>query len=202
MLEYDSINHFDLYSYTSGVFGLLDNATPIEAIVEVGTGCGLFLHAISQHIKGSHRFIGLDISREIIEGNKSYFKEMNPKLELRNESFDALLNEGIKSFVLIFCGTLEYFTNLDLERLMKFLNHPQFTNIVIAINEPTNLAPGEVTSRPRGNIAWSHNYLHLVKSSNFKVVYENASPASNPKNIGTINVELVAVKTIPVSKSD
>jgi 2-polyprenyl-3-methyl-5-hydroxy-6-metoxy-1,4-benzoquinol methylase len=145
-------------------------ANDLQVICEVGTGMGHFLFLLREEVVkvSSCKFVGLDLNQTCID-------EANKRNQYQNVTFlhgdveEFISEKGVTQTLFVFYGTLEYFPQKELERTLELIKG--IKPAAIAISEPINLdLASEFDSRPRGNIAFSHNYVHLFDKHGYRVV--------------------------------
>ena len=91
----------------------------------------------------------------------------------------------------MFHGTLEYFSEDDINKMLKILKEKS-ANFIFALKEPSNIDLDKTKhSKPRGNIAYSHNYPYLIKNAGLKIEVLKVEPI-NQKIANYNNITLVA----------
>jgi hypothetical protein len=80
--------------------------------------------------------------------------------------------------IFVFKGTLEYFTQNEISTFLKKAKNNS-NKVFIILYEPSNIN-NKITfqSKMRGNIAYSHNYKHLLENENFKLLQYIEKPIS------------------------
>ena len=139
-----------------------------KTICEIGTGTGMFLDYLSNQLSMVNEFIGIDLNKEqILENQQNY---NNPKLKFIKTEIAEFVNKSCgNSTIFVACGVFEYFTQNELEELFQLISK-KVKPAAIAISEPINLdLKNDFLSKPRGNIAYSHNYPYLMKKYNYHI---------------------------------
>ncbi|OGW84153.1 MAG: hypothetical protein A2987_00355 [Omnitrophica bacterium RIFCSPLOWO2_01_FULL_45_10] len=139
-----------------------------HTVCDMGTGNGMFLNWLSGQVSGIRKFIGIDLNKEQVAENKETYK--NTGLEFfYSEITDWINTRCGAGTIFVTCGVFEYFAQHELVRLFESIRnraHPA----AIAIIEPINLdLVSEFMSKPRGNIAYSHNYPYLFNKCGYNV---------------------------------
>ena len=146
----------------------ISKLTGLHTICEIGTGNGMFLEYLSEQVPNIKRFVGIDLCKPQILENREIYK--NTKLEFIYGEVTDWINTCENGTIFVSDGTFEYFTQKELQELVDFI-YAKVNPTAIAIAEPTNLnLATEIISKPRKNIAYSHNYLYLF--SKYQVVYQ------------------------------
>jgi hypothetical protein len=148
----------------------------VQIICDVGTGMGHFLFILREEVSkvSMCKFMGLDLNQECIDGanQKNHYQNV---FFLRGDAEEFISKYGVPNTLFVFCGTMEYFTQKELERILELIKG--IKPAAIAIGEPINLdLASEFDSRPRGNIAYSHNYVHLFDKHGYRVVEKRIEP--------------------------
>ena len=138
-------------------------------IVEIGCGNGVFLEYLSKNIE-ANRYIGFDISKEIIEFNKKYYK--NNHLEFYSiDIYDFIKLNMCSNTVFITSGVLMYFTQEFLENLIKDLKNED-KRIIFALNEiVTKDFDKQKESVSNARFAYNHNYKYLFEKYNWEIMH-------------------------------
>ena len=158
----------------SQILELCSNNSEFNTVCEVGTGNGMFLDYLSKNVQGVDNFIGVDLNKEQISENQRTY---NNKLQfVHSEIMDYLHQMKSDNVIIVAIGTFEYFTEEELRELFDLLKS-KFKYVAIAIHEPINLdLNSELSSKPRGNIAYSHNYPYLVEHSGYTIFKKDVQP--------------------------
>jgi len=138
-------------------------------IVEVGCGNGVFLEYLFAHIPAK-RYIGFDISKEIIEFDRKYYKDKN--LEFYNiDIYDFIKLNMCNNTVFIASGVLMYFTQDFLEKLIKELKNSK-KEVIFALNEiVTDNFDKQDNSVSNARFAYNHNYKYLFEKYNWNILH-------------------------------
>jgi hypothetical protein len=137
-------------------------------ICEIGTGNGNYLLHLSKLIPGL-KYTGIDINENQIKENEKTYSETGLKL-LCCDPFTYIDQYSIDSTIFVAVGTLEYLSQYELENLLKNIKSK---NAAFGLIEPINIIDfsSRLISRPRGNLAYSHNYPHLFNKHGFDIVF-------------------------------
>lgn len=147
-----------------------------RTLCEIGCGNGWALNYLAGRFETVERFIGLDLSQEQIEIDRSRYR--NPKLNfICADALAWIETEGRPGWI-FWChgGVFEYLPQKQLERLLSFVAK-SLRPAVFAIAEP--LAPdhqlhSEKDSRPFGReLSFSHNHEALFRQAGFLIHYSN-----------------------------
>lgn len=122
------------------------------------------------------RLMGYDLSEECIREAKS--KKLDVDFRCGDafsffESFNAS-NVAFLSF-----GTMEYFTEGELSRFLGLVS--RIEQSYVALGEPINIDRStEIKSKPRGNLAFSHNHEFFLFKNGFRLLRKKVYKI-NPK---------------------
>jgi hypothetical protein len=144
-------------------------------ICEVGTDKGHFLLIVREAVSkmAPCRYIGFDLSEQCI--NEARTRVTSDDIQFRQGDAKDWIDRAPPRTIYVFIGTLEYFTQRELESLLTSIAAGR--PAAIALSEPINLdRRAEFASKPRGNLAFSHNYEHLLNKHGFKVVESSIMP--------------------------
>lgn len=144
---------------------LLAGHQKYPTLCEIGTGNGLFLKYLSEQFPQIKRFIGLDLNEEQIRENKHVYK--STRLEFVHGEISDCLRSGMfdEGAIFVTCGTLEYFTQKELQDLLALIRR-KVNPTAVAICEPITFdLESEYVSKPRGNTAYSHNYPAIFRQA-------------------------------------
>jgi SAM-dependent methyltransferase len=146
-----------------------------HTICDIGTGNGLLLDYLSKEFNNVKKFVGVDLNKEQILENKETYKDS--KLEFVHVDITDWINTQSKDgIIFIACGAFEYFTQEELKELFQLIRE-RVSHAAITMCEPINLdLKSEMISRPRGGIAYSHNYPHLLKQCGYHIVHLQIDP--------------------------
>jgi len=152
----------------------------ISTVCEVGTGMGHFLFILREHLVKvmTCRFIGFDLNDECIQEAKRRNSFEDTKFYCGDAKI-YISEKAQRNTLYIFVGTLEYFTQNELENVLKTI--AQQRPSIIAISDSINLDRRvDFDSKPRGNIAFSHNYEYLLKKHGYTILEKKIVPI-NPE---------------------
>ena len=154
---------------------LLAKNPEIDTLIEIGCGGGSILNHLVGVVEGIERYVGVDLSAEIIAENKELFPD--PRIEWVAGNAQTWIEQNSEKNTVYFSfrGVLEYFTQEELTRLYSDIAAEKGPAIFISM-EPMALdhSYDQHTSRPYGTeYSWSHNYPHLYKSSGFTLQYQS-----------------------------
>ncbi len=151
---------------------LIAQQPSIDTLVEIGAGGGSLLNLLAEHVEGIDRFIGIDLSPEIIEENKEIYNDARFRWVADNGKTWVEQNGQANTIYLTFRGVLEYFTNDELREMFGRIANEKSPAVYIGV-EPMALDHDIATqfdSRPYGTeYTFSHNYPHLLEESGFQV---------------------------------
>lgn len=166
----------------------------ITTICEVGTGMGHFLLILRKNVieKKSCKFVGFDLNDDCIQEAKR--RCCFPDTEFYcGDAKKYIAEKADKNTLFIFCGTLEYFTQTELENTLDLIAEKKPS--MIAISEPIELdRKNESVSKQRANISFSHNYEYLFEKHGYSIL-EKKIEQINPKISFYEVVMLLAEKT-------
>ncbi|MBD3379125.1 MAG: methyltransferase domain-containing protein [Candidatus Omnitrophica bacterium] len=166
---------------------LLEARTP-DIVVEIGCGNGLDISLVAERASRVPVFVGADINRELIEGNRERIKD--PRIEFTCSRVNGIFSGKEHSDALVFAsGTLEFFKEEQLRELFRDLKDNVARGRLV-LYEPVNEdVERSVVSKPRGGLAYSHNYTTIMKGEGFRPLGREIFPSPNP---GTKNLLLSA----------
>jgi hypothetical protein len=155
-----------------------------NTLCEIGTGNGLYIQYLFHKCQSSFdKWVGIDLNAEQIGINKELFKEI-PIEFISMEVNDWVLNNKNTAPVFLTAGTLEYFTETELEEFFNNVKN-SFRNAAIALIEPISFdLDTEQHSKPRGSFMFSHNYPWILQKLGYTIFkFESASAEpGNPEN--------------------
>ena len=139
-----------------------------RTLCEIGTGNGMLLHELSQRCPSIKRFIGVDLNKEQILENRRTYK--GTELEfVHGEITDWIQHQCDGGTIFVAVETFEFFTQKELEELFHYIRDKVWPAAIAILALAESTARSEVASRPRGSIAFNHNYLHLLKQRDYRV---------------------------------
>ena len=143
-----------------------------ETLVEIGTGNGKVLNYCSLKFDKVQRFVGLDLSEEQIEINKTAYAH-NKKLEFYAEDGIEWITQncGSNTIFVTIGGVLEYFPQEVLEKFLSHLNSlgPTFL-ATIETNGLDHDFEKNPDSQPYGEErSFSHNHQKMYPEAGFKL---------------------------------
>jgi hypothetical protein len=160
---------------------LVERASRITTLCEIGTGSGLMVNHLAGHLTGIERFCAIDLSAEQIARNRERYA--GSKVEfLHVEAADYLARHCRPGTLFLACGTFECFTQAELEDFLA-LSRRAADPVAVAICDAVDVdydATVERDSRPRGNLLYNHNYRHLLEKHGYETVF---SLLESPKPI-------------------
>lgn len=149
---------------------LLVENPDFKTLIEIGSGGGDLLNHLAEKIGGIDTFVGIDLSPDITEENKSHYH--NAKLRWIADNGKTWVEENGQpnNIFLTFRGVLEYFTTTDLEEMFSKISATMQPAIFILV-EPVALThnlESDFESHPYGTeYTFSHNYPHILKQAGF-----------------------------------
>lgn len=175
--ELEDTFNTDFLPHCTFIFDLLKKELSNESVeyntlVEIGTGNGDVLNYLSKEFPQINKFIGIDLSKDQIEINKSRF-DKNQRLEfVAGDAYDWIVDHGQANTIFVTSrGVLEYFLEPRLQDMLKHINQLGKT-MFIAI-EP-NGADHNFETQPDSQLyghepSFSHNYPKLFKNAGFRI---------------------------------
>ena len=147
---------------------LLASSRQHQTICEIGTGNGMFLHDLSKQVPSIKRFIGVDLNKEqILENLRTYH---GTELEfVHGEISDWIQYQCDGGTIFVAIETFEFFTQKELEELFRQIREKGSPAAIAILALAESSARSEVVSRPRGSIAFNHNYVYLLKQCDYQV---------------------------------
>ena len=152
---------------------LVANHPEIDTLVEIGAGGGSLLDLLSRETIGIKRFVGIDLSPDIIEENRNQYPD--PRIEWVADDGKAWVdaNGGANTIYITFRGVLEYFTQPMLAEMLQRICSEKSPNMFVSV-EPMALSHDISTglnSRPYGTEnTFSHNYPHLFAEAGYTLL--------------------------------
>jgi len=147
---------------------LLASTDQFHTICEIGTGNGIFLRYLSERFPKIRRFVGVDLNGDQIRENQETDKEQ--KLEFDHAEITEWIRKQPDDGT-IFVGneTFEWFTPGEFEELLQCVRD-KVKPAAIAIFECVDSGTlGKGVSRPRGTLAFSHDYPHMLTRSRYHI---------------------------------
>ncbi|HFC12312.1 MAG TPA: methyltransferase domain-containing protein [Anaerolineae bacterium] len=149
---------------------LLAENPDFKTLIEIGSGGGDLLNYLAEQIGQLDTFVGIDLSPEITEENKSHYRNAKLRWIADNGKIWVEENGQPNNIFMTFRGVLEYFTTTDLEEMFGRIATSMQPSIFILV-EPIALTHDlatDVASHPYGTeYTFSHNYPHLLKQAGF-----------------------------------
>lgn len=147
-----------------------------DRLYEIGCGHGQVLEYLVNRLEDIDAFIGIDISEEQIRKNKDKFK--HPKMEFHAADAVGWVVDNAKpqSIFLTNGGVFEYFLQSELEAIFKHIAEnltPAIVGIVETLGSDHDLETEFKTMIYGRELAFSHNYPHLLKKAGFEVVHHS-----------------------------
>lgn len=158
----------------SHISKLLSISNNYSVICDIGTGNGMLLNYLSKKFTSVKKFVGIDLNKEQILENRITYKDIHLEF-VHAEITNWIHTNGEKGTIFVSCGTFLYFTQNELQELFKAIG--QLSPSAVVLNEPVNLdLKTEIVSRPRGGLAFSHNYPYLLKQCGYHIVNQHIQP--------------------------
>lgn len=159
-----------------------------DYIVEIGTGNGKVLNYLSLRYPEVKKLIGIDLSYDQIELNKTHFRD-NKKLYFIAADAMKWINEyGNSNTLFISCnGVLEYFLE---DQLLIFLKDIKKLNNIDFIAIEPNGEDHDFSINPKTQLygnepSFSHNYPKLFKDAEFELWHFSQKPWLGSNGIQT-----------------
>ena len=165
-----------------------------DFLIEIGTGNGELLISLAEKLSTSIPTVGLDLSSRTIAANQKRYSAIHPQVSfLKADAMDYILNVECKSPLFLACGTFEYFSEPELCAFLSMITG-KFATSGLAVKDTINFDVGvNTSSKPRGSIAFSHNYEHLLALFGFEIQSVAYTPLAGEPFYQ--DVELIAVKS-------
>jgi 2-polyprenyl-3-methyl-5-hydroxy-6-metoxy-1,4-benzoquinol methylase len=145
-------------------------------LIEVGAGTGEFLVQLAARYPSLREIVGLDLSAAQVADARSAWPASRARFE-HAEAAEWLMNHPQPGWVIVGYGTFEYFTQRELDELLRTVAAlPRPVSVAIADTVDMDLSTNR-DSRPRGELAYSHHYAHRLREAGFTVLAETHTPA-------------------------
>ena len=148
---------------------LLASTDQFRTICEMGTGNGMFLRYLSEQFPEIRRFIGVDLNRDQIRENTETYK--GQKLEFEHgEITEWIQKHGEDGTIFVGNETFDFFTKREFEELLQCIRDrvKPAAIAIFALVESGTLGKG--VSKPRGSLAFSHDYPHVLTRCRYQIV--------------------------------
>ena len=157
-------------------------------LCEIGCGNGLVIKYLADHIPGFKRYLGIDISPECIEKNKTHF----------DDSLDFIAADAVRwvaeeaepsTVFLTNGGVFEYFTNEDLRSLFASARDrlkPTAFAIVENVAADHDLDSDKESHVYGREFSFSHNYPFLFREAGFRIRYQDEYTAKGERWINLL----------------
>ena len=159
----------DHYRYLIDEINKLVEIYPqLNTVVEIGAGGGSFLQMLHEQVRGVDRWIGNDLSAEIITENRQLY----PDIEwVAGDGKAWVETEGQPNTIyLTFRGVLEYFTQANLSAMFATIAAEKTPSAFVLV-EPVALEHDlsrQFASQAYGTeYSFSHNYPRLLADNGF-----------------------------------
>jgi hypothetical protein len=145
---------------------------------EIGTGNGLYItYLYDQYHRLVKKWIGIDLNSEQIRTTEKIYGHYPIKF-ISTEISDWVNTNEQDQVLFLTAGTLEYFTQTELEEFLLLIK-TKYSVAAIALIEPVSFdLSTEHNSTPRGSIMFNHNYPYLLKKAGFNIFEMLSSPAN------------------------
>jgi hypothetical protein len=162
---------------------LLEHFPSVTNLCEIGTGNGLMVEYLAQHLSQIEHFQAIDLSAAQISRNKTVYPDTKVEF-LHVEVAEYVERHCRPGTLFVACGTLECFTQLELEEFLALTRrtvHPVAIASCDAVDVDFDAAT-ERDSRPRGNMLYNHNYRYLMEKHGYEICFhqlESPKPIYN-----------------------
>jgi len=176
----------------AGEFDLIQNLLDekeIKTVLQVGcAGGGELSYLAKRNPKAI--FVGIDLNEYTIRRNSVTFKEQKNLTFVYGNIFNSSIIKYLKPQLIFTSGCAEYFTE---DELKKFIETARDEKIrFIFFHEPISLNSfdyrQDIKSRPRGNMAFNHNYSYYLRYYGYEVKKEILS---QPNSSNVIDVDII-----------
>lgn len=148
----------------------LINTYELTRIMQVGCAGGGELYHMAKrypHIK----FIGIDLNKNAIDKNREVYKDLSNIEFICSDIFTEDFLNVYRPQLVFTSGTAEYFTEAELR---KFIDSTKKEDVIIILfYEPITITSfnykEDTRSKPRGGMAFNHNYSFHLKQFDFQV---------------------------------
>jgi len=151
----------------------------LTRVMQVGCAGGGELYHVAKRMP-QISFIGVDLNKTAIERNREVYKEITNIEFVHGDVFTRNFFKEYKPQLVFTSGTAEYFTEDELKAFITLARKEMITFVIF--REPVTITisdyPRETRSKPRGGMAFNHNYAFHLSNLGFKVsesVYEKTS---------------------------
>lgn len=147
-----------------------------DRLYEIGCGHGQVLEYLVDRLSSVEAFIGIDISEEQIRKNQVQYA--HPKMDFHAADATKWVVEHArpKSIFLTNGGVFEYFLESELESMFKYIAEnlkPAVIGVVETLGSDHDLDTEKSTLIYGRELAFSHNYPHLLQEAGFEVVHQS-----------------------------
>ncbi len=181
-------------------FDKLISSYGLIRIMQVGCAGGGELYQLSKKYP-QIKFIGIDLNKNAIEKNRTFYKDLT---NIEFITGDIFMDNFLKIYnpQLVFTsGTAEYFTEDELKKFIANVKKED-VNIVLFYEPITTTSFNyreDIQSKPRGGMAFNHNYSFYLKQFDFLVKEDfEILPAQQ----GIVMVMAVGVKKIEYAEKE
>ena len=147
-----------------------------DRLYEIGCGHGQVLEYLVNRLSAVEEFIGVDISEEQIRKNKAHFSHPKMKFHAADATDWLIENAEAQSIFLTNGGVFEYFLQSELETIFKHIAEnccPAVVGVVETLGSDHNLETEKDSLVYGRELAFSHNYPHLLLEAGFKIVHHS-----------------------------
>ncbi len=145
-----------------------------DQLYEIGCGYGQVTEYLANRFGEIDKFVGIDISSEQIQKNQARCQNENITY-IAADAVDWVLGEAQpNSIFLTNGGVLEYFLQKELEDIFQHVAQnlkPAVFGVIETIGADHDIENEKNSLLYGRELAFSHNYPHLLEKAGFKVVY-------------------------------
>ena len=145
-----------------------------DRLYEIGCGHGQVLEYLVNRLSAIEEFIGIDISEEQIKKNQAQFNHPKMKFHAADAVEWIIGNAKQQSIFLTNGGVFEYFLQSELEAIFEHIAKnltPAVVGVVETLGSDHDLKTEHKTMIYGRELAFSHNYPHLLQKAGFEVVH-------------------------------
>lgn len=157
------------------------NSDVLENVVEIGCGNGKVLEYVSQKLAYCKELVGIDIDRMRISANRQHYREQRLNFVACNALDWFRENAKCSTLIMTNGGVLEYFLEAEISEI--FAIAAQHNNTAVALIETVGSnhdLENDRKTHPYGReLAFSHNYIHLLEKAGFEIQHFSERPGKN-----------------------
>ncbi len=156
-------------------------------LYEIGCGHGQVLEYLTDRLSGIEEFVGIDISEEQIKKNTAKFN--HPRMTFHAADATAWVVENAKpqSIFLTNGGVFEYFLESELQAMFKHIVDnlaPAVIGVIETMGSDHNLETEKDSLIYGRELAFSHNYAHLMQSAGFEIIHQSEQTGAQTHGAG------------------